>query len=73
MFAVIANRILGQFDPFVDPTRLLLVAPNVVSVERQLGVDPADFRLWVCLHEETHRFQFGTRPLAADPPAGALR
>jgi coenzyme F420 biosynthesis associated uncharacterized protein len=62
VFAVIANRILGQFDPFVDPTRLLLVAPNVVSVERQLGVDPGDFRLWVCLHEETHRFQFGTAP-----------
>ena len=62
VFAVIANRILGQFDPFVDPARLLLVAPNVVAVERQLGVEPADFRLWVCLHEETHRFQFGHAP-----------
>jgi|BarGraNGADG00312_2_1021985.scaffolds.fasta_scaffold22197_2 coenzyme F420 biosynthesis associated uncharacterized protein len=62
VFAVIANRILGQFDPFVAPARLLLVAPNVVSVERRLGVDPADFRLWVCLHEETHRFQFGHAP-----------
>jgi coenzyme F420 biosynthesis associated uncharacterized protein len=62
VFAVIASRILGQFDPFVTPARLLLVAPNVVSVERQLGVDPTDFRLWVCLHEETHRFQFGHAP-----------
>ncbi len=62
VFAVVANRILGQFDPFVDPARLLLVAPNVVAVERQLGVTPADFRLWVCLHEETHRFQFGQAP-----------
>jgi coenzyme F420 biosynthesis associated uncharacterized protein len=62
VFAVIANRILGQFDPFVDPARLLLVAPNVVAVERQLGVIPADFRLWVCLHEQTHRFQFGQAP-----------
>ncbi|HSK33337.1 MAG TPA: zinc-dependent metalloprotease [Propionicimonas sp.] len=62
VFAVIASRILGQFDPFVAPARLLLVAPNVVSVERRLGVDAADFRLWVCLHEETHRFQFGQAP-----------
>lgn len=62
VFAVIANRILGQFDPFVSPARLLLVAPNIVTVERELGVLPSDFRLWVCLHEETHRFQFGQAP-----------
>lgn len=62
VFAVIAGRILGQFDPFVDPARLLLVAPNVVKIERELGVKPADFRLWVCLHEQTHRYQFGQAP-----------
>src|SRR5581483_3400769 len=38
--------------------RLLLVAPNIVHVERALDVDPHDFRLWVCLHECTHRTQF---------------
>ena len=38
--------------------RMLLVAPNIVHVERELDVDPRDFRLWVCLHEETHRVQF---------------
>ncbi|HET8971024.1 MAG TPA: zinc-dependent metalloprotease, partial [Candidatus Nanopelagicales bacterium] len=42
--------------------RLLLVAPNIVAVERELGLDPADFRLWVCLHEETHRVQFTAVP-----------
>lgn len=57
--AFVAGRILGQFDPFVQPARLLLVAPNIVSLERQLGVDGPDFRLWVCMHEQTHRFQFG--------------
>jgi coenzyme F420 biosynthesis associated uncharacterized protein len=62
VFSVIANRILGQFDPFVPAPRLLIVAPNVVGVERLLGVNPSDFRLWVCLHEETHRFQFGQAP-----------
>lgn len=61
-FAVIASRILGQFDPFGQPNRLLLVAPNVVAIETRLGVNPTDFRLWVCLHEQTHRYQFGQAP-----------
>lgn len=42
--------------------RLLLVAPNIVAVERELDLVPADFRLWVCLHEETHRVQFTAVP-----------
>jgi coenzyme F420 biosynthesis associated uncharacterized protein len=41
---------------------LLLVAPNVLDTESQLGVDASDFRLWVCLHEETHRVQFTAVP-----------
>jgi len=42
--------------------RLTLVAPNIVMVERELAVDPHDFRRWVCLHEETHRVQFTSVP-----------
>ena len=38
--------------------RLTLVAPNILMVEQELNVNPHDFRLWVCLHEETHRAQF---------------
>ena len=37
---------------------LLLIAPNILQVERELRVVPRDFRLWVCIHEETHRAQF---------------
>ncbi|NRQ48598.1 zinc-dependent metalloprotease [Aeromicrobium stalagmiti] len=63
LMSFMSSKVLGQFDPFWDGPhgeagRLLLVAPNIVQVERQLDVDPHDFRLWVCLHEETHRVQF---------------
>ncbi len=64
LLSYLAPKVLGQFDPFYAGTgdepggRLLLVAPNVVTVERELRLDPSDFRLWVCLHEETHRVQF---------------
>ncbi|MDD9348809.1 zinc-dependent metalloprotease [Mumia sp.] len=70
--AFLSTKVLGQFDPFFTAPagadgvpvggRLLLVAPNVVHVERELDVDPHDFRLWVCLHEETHRVQFTAVP-----------
>lgn len=60
VLAFVASGILGQYDPFIDDGRLLLVYPNVLAVERQLRVAPADFRLWVCLHEVTHRVQFRT-------------
>ena len=46
--------------------RLTLVAPNIVMVERELGVEPHDFRRWVCLHEETHRVQFTSVPWLRD-------
>jgi coenzyme F420 biosynthesis associated uncharacterized protein len=63
LLGFLAGKVLGQFDPFHAPAgRLLLVAPNIVHVERELGVDPHDFRLWVCLHEETHRVQFTATP-----------
>jgi coenzyme F420 biosynthesis associated uncharacterized protein len=70
LLAFLATKVLGQYELFpasgepVDarPGRLLLVAPNIVSTEREMEVDPHDFRLWVCLHEETHRVQFGAVP-----------
>jgi len=67
LLGFLASKVLGQFDPFHDPSgRLLLVAPNVVHVERELHADPHDFRLWVCLHEETHRVQFTAVPWLRD-------
>jgi coenzyme F420 biosynthesis associated uncharacterized protein len=62
VLAFVASGILGQYDPFADGGCLLLVYPNVIAVERQLRVEPSDFRLWVCLHEVTHRVQFTANP-----------
>ena len=88
VLAWLSTKVLGQYEAFGAEGRLLLVAPNIVHAERQLDVPPTDFRLWVCLHEETHRVQFGAVPWlsahfteevhsylrAVDPDAGsALR
>jgi coenzyme F420 biosynthesis associated uncharacterized protein len=59
----LSGKVLGQFEFFErSGGQLLLVAPNLVAVERVLKVDPHDFRLWVCLHEVTHRVQFTAVP-----------
>ncbi len=70
LLAYLSAKILGQYDLApgrpADQASLLLVAPNIVEVERELDVDPRDFRLWVCLHEETHRVQFTAVPWLRD-------
>jgi coenzyme F420 biosynthesis associated uncharacterized protein len=73
VLAFISSGILGQYDPFArNGGELLLVYPNVIAVERQLRVSPSDFRLWVCLHEVTHRVQFKANPWLADHMARSL-
>jgi coenzyme F420 biosynthesis associated uncharacterized protein len=62
VLAFLCSRVLGQYEVFGSDGRLLLVAPNIVETERRLGVDPSDFRLWVCLHEATHQLQFTAVP-----------
>lgn len=62
LLAILGTRILGQFDPFASEPTLILSAPTIMGVERQLQVVPADFRMWVALHEQTHRVQFANAP-----------
>ena len=80
LLAYLATRVLGQFELLgpaptdgVPGGRLTLVAPNIVTTERTLRVDPHDFRLWVCLHEVTHRTQFGAAPWLHDHIRSLLR
>jgi coenzyme F420 biosynthesis associated uncharacterized protein len=74
VLAFVSSSILGQYDPFAAAEQgcLLLVYPNVIAVERQLRVEPSDFRLWVCLHEVTHRVQFTANPWLAGYMSQAL-
>jgi len=84
LLAFMSSRVLGQYETFAPASRdlpagedgggrLLLVAPNIVHVERELEVDPHDFRLWVCLHEETHRTQFTAVPWLRDHVQGEIQ
>ena len=57
----LGRKVLGQYDLFVPPDDrelLYFVGPNVVEVERQFRFPKRDFRLWLALHEVTHRLQF---------------
>jgi coenzyme F420 biosynthesis associated uncharacterized protein len=78
VLAFVSSGILGQYDPFASQKEgakegcLLLVYPNIIAVERQLQVAPSDFRLWVCLHEVTHRVQFTANPWLAGYMSQAL-
>ena len=70
VLALLSSKVLGQYDPYASGSqpygRLILVAPNVLHSEQTLGVDPDDFRLWVCVHEQTHALQFAAAPWLAD-------
>lgn len=55
----LSHKVLGQYD-LVAGSRgeVWFVGPNIVLMERRMGFVPRDFRLWVALHEVTHRAQF---------------
>ena len=79
VLAFLSARVLGQYDPFAalggfgaPGGRLMLVAPNLVMIERELTLDPEDFRLWVCLHEQTHRVQFAAAPWLREHMLGLI-
>jgi coenzyme F420 biosynthesis associated uncharacterized protein len=78
MLAFLAGKVLGQCEIVgpaggESPGRLLLVAPNLVDAERRMGVDPQDFRLWVCIHEQTHRTQLNGVTWLRDHLLGEVR
>jgi len=60
-----SSRVLGQYDLLIiedenpeDQDIVYYVGPNVMALERKHGFPPEEFRLWLALHEVTHRAQF---------------
>ncbi len=90
VLAWMSTRVLGQYDLLltdgIDEEHqdlVYFVGPNVATLEARHRFDPAEFRLWLALHELTHRAQFlgvpwmrgyflslveaGLEPLGTDP------
>jgi coenzyme F420 biosynthesis associated uncharacterized protein len=68
-----AQRVLGQYDLLVPEEgeaesgdAVYYVGPNVLALEKRFAFRPHDFRLWVAIHEVTHRAQFGGVPWMRD-------
>jgi len=60
-----STRVLGQYDLLVldnedlnDQDLVYYVGPNICAIERRYAFDPDGFRLWLAIHELTHRAQF---------------
>jgi coenzyme F420 biosynthesis associated uncharacterized protein len=72
MLAYMATRVLGQYDLLIseedpnDQDLVSYVGPNVVAIEERYGFATAEFRLWLALHEVTHRMQFTAVPWLRD-------
>jgi len=60
-----STRVLGQYDQLLiedespeDQDIVYYVGHNVIALEDRYGFQPRQFRLWIALHEVTHRAQF---------------
>src|SRR3954466_3829245 len=60
-----STRVLGQYDLLLveeenpdDQDIVYYVGPNVLALEKRFAFPPREFRLWLALHEVTHRAQF---------------
>jgi coenzyme F420 biosynthesis associated uncharacterized protein len=60
-----STRVLGQYDQLLiederpeDQDMVYYVGPNILALEKRFAFPPREFRLWLALHEVTHRMQF---------------
>jgi coenzyme F420 biosynthesis associated uncharacterized protein len=68
-----STRVLGQYDLLIvedespeDQDVVYYVGPNVLALEKRHAFPPEEFRLWLALHEVTHRAQFTGVPWLRD-------
>jgi len=64
LLGYLARRVLGQYDLLVPDSQsadgdvVYYVGPNILGLEKRFAFRPRDFRLWIAIHEVTHRAQF---------------
>ncbi len=65
MLGWMSTRVLGQYDLLIieeehpdEQDIVYYVGPNVLALEKLFAFPPREFRLWLALHEVTHRAQF---------------
>ena len=74
-----STRVLGQYDLLIAEDddaeaqdHVYYVGPNVLALEKRFGFPPREFRLWLALHEVTHRAQFTGVPWLRDHYLGLV-
>jgi coenzyme F420 biosynthesis associated uncharacterized protein len=77
-----AQRVLGQYDLLVPDEAAVgdtpsdavyYVGANILSLEKRFAFRPNDFRLWIAIHEVTHRAQFTGVPWMREYFLGLVR
>jgi coenzyme F420 biosynthesis associated uncharacterized protein len=65
LLGFMSTRVLGQYDLLVledeqpeEQDLVYYVGPNILALEKRYSFPPREFRLWLALHEVTHRAQF---------------
>jgi coenzyme F420 biosynthesis associated uncharacterized protein len=73
LLGFMSQRVLGQYDLLVPDDAgsemttdgrgaVYYVGANILGLEKRYAFRPRDFRLWIAIHEVTHRAQFTAIP-----------
>lgn len=82
LLGYLAKRVLGQYDLLVPDEAqsgggtsdaVYYVGTNILGLEKRFAFRPNDFRLWIAIHEVTHRAQFTGVPWMRDYFLGLVR
>lgn len=71
LLGYLSQRVLGQYDLLVfdddaAADAVYYVGGNILALEKRFAFRPRDFRLWIAIHEVTHRAQFTGVPWMKD-------
>ncbi len=62
MLGWMSSRVIGQYDMLMgndsDSDQVYIVGPNLIGLEDRYGFPAEEFRLWIAIHEVTHRAEF---------------